>query len=98
MRTRIALDAQILAFVEPVFVFGMEGGAAADHLKDPAQALVVFDQQGPGGGADENLHPRAARRALQVRQIRDVLAGAADEEREIAMHAVATASDLLGEG
>jgi hypothetical protein len=44
MRTWIALDAQSLAIVEAVLVFGMEGGAAPDHLENPAQAFVILDQ------------------------------------------------------
>ena len=49
MRARVALDAQRLALVEAVLVLGVERGAAADHLKDAAQALVVLDQQRAGG-------------------------------------------------
>ena len=98
MRARIALDAQRLAVVEAIFVLGMKRGAAADHLEDPAQAFVVLDQQRAGGGADEHLDAGAARRAFQFRQILHVLAGAADEEGEIAMHAVAAALHLVGEG
>ena len=94
MRTRIALDAQSLALVEAVFVLGMKRGAAVDHLKDPAQAFVVLDQQRAGGGADEHFDAGAARRAFQLRQILHVLAGAADEEGKIAMHAMAAALHL----
>ena len=67
MRTRVALDAERLALVEAVFVLGMEGGAAADHLENTAQALVVLDQQRAGGGADEHLDAGAAFGALQLR-------------------------------
>ena len=98
MRARIALDAQRLALVEAVFVLGMKRGAAPDHLENPPQAFVVLDQQRAGGGADEHLDAGAARRAFQFRQILHVLAGAADEEREIAMHAVMAALHLVGEG
>ena len=41
--------------------------------------------------------PAQPARAFQLRQILDVLAGAADEEREIAMHAVTAALHLVGE-
>ena len=44
MRARIALDAQPLALVEAIFVLGMKGGAAPDHLENPPQAFVVLDQ------------------------------------------------------
>ena len=94
MRTRIALDAQALALVETVLVLGMKRGAAPDHLKDPAQAFVVLDQQRAGRRADEHLDAGAAGRAFQLRQILHVLAGAADEEGEIAMHAVMAALHL----
>ena len=91
MRARIALDAQILAIVEAILVLGMKRGAALDHLENPPQAFVVLDQQRAGGGADEHLDAGAARRAFQFRQILHIVAGAADEEREIAMHAVMAA-------
>src|SRR5207245_4368219 len=90
MRARVALDAQRLAVVEAVLVLGMEGGAAADHLKDTAQALVVLDQKRTGGRTDEHFDAGATFRALQLRQMVHVLAGAADEEGEIAMHAMAS--------
>ncbi len=98
MRARIALDAQRLAVVEAVFVLGVERGAAADHLEDAAQAFVVLHQQRAGRGADEHLDAGAARRTLQHRQVLHVLAGAADEEGEVAMHAVMGALHLVGEG
>ena len=69
VRARVALDAQRLALVEAVFVLGVERGAAADHLEDAAQALVVLDQQRAGGGADEHLYAGAALRAFQLRQM-----------------------------
>jgi hypothetical protein len=97
MRAWIALDAQVLALVEAVLVLGVERCAAADHLKDAAQALVVLDEQRAGGRADEHFHARAAFGALQFRQMVDVLAGAADEEGEIAVHAVPGRLDLGGE-
>ena len=92
MRARVALDAERLALVEAVFVLGVERGAAADHLEDATQAFVVLDQQRAGGGADEHLDAGAARRALQLGEISHVLAGAADEECKIAMHAVTAAA------
>lgn len=49
MRARIALDAQMLALVEAVFVLGMKRGAAADHLEDAPQAVVILHQQRAGG-------------------------------------------------
>src|SRR3954464_6956979 len=105
MRARTALDAalgacigappvlgaQMLACIEAILVLGMECGAAADHLEDPAQAFVVLDQQRAGGGADEHLYAGATGRALQLGQSVDVFAGAADEEGEIAVHAMAAA-------
>jgi hypothetical protein len=44
MRARVALDAERLALVEAIFVLGVKGGAAADHLKNPSQTFVVLDQ------------------------------------------------------
>src|SRR5437868_13451038 len=96
MRACIALDAQGLAVVETIFILGMKRGTPADHCENPPQAFVVLDQQRAGGGADEYLDAGAAGRAFQFLQIGHVLTGAADEEREIAMHAVATALDLVG--
>ena len=66
MRAGVALDAQSLAIVEPVFVLGMKCGAPPDHLEDPAQAFVVLDQQRAGGGADEHLDAGAAGRAFST--------------------------------
>ncbi len=86
-----------LALVEAIFVLGMEGGAAADHLEDAAQAFVVLDQQRSRGRTDEHFDAGAARRTFQLRQILNVLARAADEEREIAMHAMVAGLDLGGE-
>ena len=57
----------MLALIEAIFVLGMKRGAASDHLEDSPQAFVVFNQQRAGGGADEHLDPRAARRAFQLR-------------------------------
>src|SRR5580693_8340386 len=67
MRPGIAFDAQALAIVEAIFVLGMERGAAPDYLKNPAQALVVLDQERAGGGTDEYFYAGAAGRALQFR-------------------------------
>ena len=97
MRARVAFDTQRLAVVEAVFVLGVERRAAADHLEDAAQALVVLDQQRPGRRTDEHLYPGAAFRAFQLRQMIHILAGAADEEGEIAMHAMMAGLDLGGE-
>src|ERR1700704_4185105 len=95
MRARIALDAQMLAFVETVLILGMKRGAAADHLENAPQAFIVLDQQCTRGGADEHLSAGTAWRAFQLRQFPHVFAGAADEEREVAMHTVAAALYLV---
>ncbi len=76
----------------------MEGGAAADHLEDAPQALIVLDQKCASGRADEDLHAGAALGPFKFRQIGNVVAGAADEEGEIAMHAVTGALHLVREG
>jgi hypothetical protein len=88
MRARIAFDAQILALVEPGFVFGMERGAAPDGLEDVAHALVVGDQQRPSRGAHEYLDSGRAGQALQLAEIPGILPRGADEEGKIAMHAM----------
>ena len=97
MRARIALDAQVLALVEPVLVLGMERGAPPDHGENVAHALVVLDQERAGGGAHEHLDPGASGQALERGKLAGVLARAADEEGEIAMHAVMRARDLVGQ-
>src|ERR1700730_15702896 len=94
MRARITFEAQGLAFVEAILVLGVKRGATADHRKNPAQAGIVLDQQRAGGGADEHFYAGTTRRAFQFRQILNILAGAADEEGEIAMHALGAGLDL----
>ena len=96
VRARIALDAEMLALVEPVFVLGMERGAAADHLEDVAHAIVVLDQQRAGRGAHEHLDAGAAGQPFELGQVLGVVARAADEEGEIAMHPVMRALHLVG--
>jgi hypothetical protein len=49
VRTRVALDAQMFAFVHPVFVLGMERGATPDDLEDVAHTLIILDQQRASG-------------------------------------------------
>ncbi len=99
MRARIALDAQPLAVVEAIFVLRVKGSAPPlYHLEYPAQTLVVLHQERAGRGADEHLDAGAAGRAFKFRQILNVLARAANEEGEIAMHAMAAKPDLAGEG
>ena len=97
MRARVALDAQVLALVEPVFVLGMERGAPPDDFQDVAHARVVLDQQRAGGRAHEHLDAGAARQPFELGKVVGVLARAADEEGEIAMHAVVAARDLVGQ-
>ena len=97
VRARIAFDAQSLALVEPVFVLGVERGAPPDRLEDVAHALVVLDQQRTGGRAHEHLYAGTAGKQFEFRQVLGVLARAAHEEREIAMHAMMRALDLVGE-
>src|SRR6185312_3139213 len=98
MRARIALDAEPLAVVEAVFVLRVKGSSPPYYLEYPAQTLVVLDQQRAGRRADEHLHPGTAGRAFELGQVLNVLAGTADEEGEIAMHAMPAALDLVGEG
>jgi len=82
VRTRIAFDAQRLALVEGGIRPRVEAARRLITAKDAPQAFVVFHQQRAGRGADENLDAGATGRAFQFRQILDVLAGAADEERK----------------
>ena len=98
MRARIAGDAQGLALLEPVFVLGVEGGAAGDGLEDGANAVIIGNQKAAGGGAHEHLHTGATGQTFEHRQFADILVRAADEEGEIAMHAAGGAGDLVLEG
>ena len=97
MRARIALDAQVHALAQAVFVLGMERGAAADDLEDVAHAVVVLDQQRAGRGAHEHLDAAGARQPLQRGELMGVLARGADIEGKVAMHAVMRARDLVGQ-
>ena len=85
------------ALAQPVFVLGMECGAAADRLQNIAHALVVLDQQRAGRGAHEHLDAAGAGQPLQRRELMGVLARAPDIEREVAVHAVMPARDLVGQ-
>ncbi len=97
MRARIALHPQIHALAQAVFVLGMEGGAAADAFEHRAHARVVLDQQRAGGGAHEDFDAGNAGQHFQLAELPGVLAGGADIEGEIAMHAVMRALDLVGD-
>src|ERR1700720_2928747 len=97
MCARITGDAQPLALAQPELVLGMERSAPADHAENPAQRIVVLDQERAGRRPDEDLDAGAAGEPLEVRQFVGVLARAADEERKIAVHAMTRAGDLVGE-
>ena len=98
MRARIAIYAQVFAVVEAILVLGMKRGTTPDHFKNPSQAFVILDQQRAGRRTDEYLDAGTAGRPLQFRQISHILAGTADKEGKIAMHAVTAALQLVGEG
>ena len=68
-------------------VLGMEGSAAARVGQDRGHACVVLDQKVAGRGTHEDLDAGRARQPLQLAELGDVVAGAADPEGEIAMHA-----------
>ena len=92
MRSRIALDAQVHALAQTVFVLGMERGAAADRFEDIAHALVVLDQQRAGRRAHEHLDAAGAGQPLELAAARAVFSRVrADIEGEVAMHAVVRA-------
>jgi hypothetical protein len=61
MRSRIARHTQMLALVQTILIFGVKRGAAPDHLKDVAHALVILNQQRACRGAHEHFDPRATR-------------------------------------
>ncbi len=98
VRARVALDAMPLAVVEAILVLGVKGGAAADHLEDAAQALVVLDQQRAGGGADEHLDAGGAGEPLEFRELVDIFPRGADKKGEVAIHPPAAACDLARQG
>ena len=97
VRGGIARNAQILAFIEPCLILAMERRAAARLAQDRRDAFVFRDQQRAGRRSHENLDSGGARQALQLRNEFDVVRRAADPEREIAMHAMRRALDLVGQ-
>ena len=98
MRVGIALHADRLALVQPIFVLSMEGGAAAGLRQDRRHPRIILDQEGARGRAHEHLDARRAGQALQLGHMFGVLMGAADPEGEIAVHAVQAARHLVGQG
>ena len=95
VRTGIALDPQVHALAQPVFVLGMECSAAADRLQDLAHALVVLDQERAGRGAHEHLDTAGAGKPFQDRELMGIFARSAHIERKIAVHPVMSALDLV---
>ena len=96
MRGGVARDAKRLAFVEPLLVLAVEGGAAARVRENFGDARVICDEQRARRGAHEHLDPRRARQALEFAEISGVLMRAADPEGEVAMHPPGSARDLVG--
>ena len=81
---RIARLEQRPALLQPVFVLGVIGDAPAPRAHHALQVLVVLHQQIAGRTAGEDLdaaHPAAK---LQLRELRDVLLGAADIKPDVA--------------
>ena len=97
MRAGIALDPQVHALAQPVFVLGVERGAAANRLQNIANALVVLDQERAGRRAHEHLDAAGAGKPLQGRELMGILARSAHIEREIAVHPMMSALDLVGQ-
>ena len=75
----------------------MEGGAAPDGGENAGQRLLVIDQKIAGRGAHEDFDAGGSRLKLELGEIVDIVAGGADEEGEVAMHAVGRGGDLGGE-
>ena len=97
MRTGIALDAQVHALAQPVFVLGMKRGAAANGLEHRANAVVVLDQERAGRRAHEHLDAAGAGKPFEHCELVGVLPRRTDIEREVAMHAVMRAGHLVGQ-
>ena len=76
----------------------MEGGAPPDRGEYTGQRLLVIDEKIAGGGAYEHLDAGGARQPLKLGEIVDIVAGGADEEGEVAMHAIGRGGDLGGQG
>ena len=83
---------------QPVFVLGVEGGAAIDVPQDLFDPLVVLHQQAAGRGAHEHLHAARPGQPLQLAEEPGVLVGAADVEGVVAVHAVLGPRQLVGQG
>ena len=91
----IAVDGQAAAFLQPVFILGMEGGAAVDRVQHALDALIILDQKRAGGGAHEHFHAAASQHALHLGQHVDILVGGAGIEGVVAMHAALGAGQLV---
>ncbi len=97
MRAGIALDPQVHALAQPVFVLGVECGAAANRLQNIANALVVLNQERARRRAHEHLDAAGAGKPLQGRELMGILARSAHIKREIAVHPMMSALDLVGQ-
>jgi hypothetical protein len=98
VRGRIALDAFAEPLAQPELVLGMESGATARVPQNRGDALVFLDQQIAGGRAHEHFYPGRARQPLKIACVFRILAGAADPEGKVAMHAAGGALNLVGKG
>jgi len=90
------LFARTLAQAE--FILAVEGGAAASLRQNACHPLIILDEQFTGGRAHENLDAGAARQLLEGGEIGHIFPGATHVKSEIAIHAVAGAADLVGQG
>ena len=97
VRARVALDAQVHALAQAVFVLGMERRAAADrleHARTPSSSSISSE---PVEEPMNTLTAAGARQPLEFAEVVGVLARGADIEGKVAMHAVVRALDLVGE-
>ena len=97
MAAGVAVNALVETGSQARLVLGVERRAAAGLGDDAGQRRLVVDQQIAGRGPHEDLHAGRAFEAFQLRNVVDVLARRTDIEREIAVHAVAGALDLVGQ-
>src|SRR3546814_8135148 len=84
LRDLAAVANEIEAPAQTRLILRMHGDAAPAAAEHPPQHVAFVHKQRSGGRAHKDLHPAAARQALQLAEIVGILRRGADEEGMVA--------------